>query len=203
MTLSDKLRGVKEPTGPSYALRPELLLHNNIPKPMHGVAPRVVLGQKWWDRERRECYERAEFFCQACGVHKLRAKYHQWLEAHECYDVDWAKGRMKYAECVALCHFCHNYIHSGRLQALLEKGEIHHHKFAAIRQHGDGVLAAAGLAKESYDVRDARIKKMVMNGQVAEWGKWRLVIGRKTYKPLYPTKEAWEAAMAKKIMGED
>lgn len=203
MSLTEKLKGIIRPVEQEFKTRPELLLHDNIPAPLHGVAPREVLGKAWWDRERQETYKRASYRCQACGVHKLRAKYHQWLEAHECYDVDWAKGRMKYVECVALCHFCHNYIHSGRLQALLEKGEIHHHKFAAIRQHGDGVLAAAGLAKESYDVRDARIKKMVMNGQVAEWGKWRLVIGRKTYKPLYPTKEAWEAAMAKKIMGED
>lgn len=88
MTLSDKLRGVKEPTGPSYALRPELLLHNNIPKPMHGVAPRVVLGQKWWDRERRECYERAEEWSTITEEEDQEFDI-QLREAQEQDDYDW------------------------------------------------------------------------------------------------------------------
>ena len=85
---------------------------------------------------------------------------------------------------------------------MLEKKEIHHHKFVAIHQHGDAVLAAAGLTKESYDVRDARIQMMVRNGQVAEWKSWRLQIGRKLYKPLYKTKEEWEIAMSGKAVEE-
>lgn len=202
MTLAEKLKGVKSPTGPSYPLRPELLLHPNIPKPLAGVAPRVVLGQAWWDRERRACYKKAEFFCEACGVHKLQAKYHQWLEAHETYEIDYHKGRAKYLGCVALCHFCHCYIHSGRLQALLEKGEIHHHKFVAIHQHGDAVLASAGLSREAHSVRDAKIQEMVRNGGMAEWSKWRLRIGRNLYKPLYKNFEEWQAAMSGKVEDE-
>lgn len=203
MTLAVKLKGVKPQTGPSYKLRPELLLHNNIPQPLHGVAPRVVLGQAWWDRERLACYKKAEFFCEACGTHKLHAKYHKWLEAHEQYEIDYQKGMAKYVGAVALCHFCHNYIHSGRLQALLEKGEIHHRKFVAIHQHGDEVLAAAGLKRDSYEVREAMIQDLIRNGRMAEWSKWRLRVGRRLFPPLYKTKEEWELAMAKKTVEDE
>lgn len=200
--LSAKLKNVKQPTGPSYKLRPELLLHSNIPKVLHGVAPRVVLGQAWWDRERRACYKKAEFYCESCGVSKYQAKYHQWLEAHERYEIDYQKGRAKYVGCVALCHFCHCYIHSGRLQALLEKGEVHHHKFTAIHQHGDAVLAAAGLKRDSHAIREAIVQDLIRNGRMAEWSKWRLRIGRNLYKPLYATMEEWERAMNGKVEEE-
>ena len=68
MTLAKRLKqlNVKIQAGPSYKLRPELLLHPNIPKVLHGVAPRVVLGAKWWDAERRACYERAELKGDTC-----------------------------------------------------------------------------------------------------------------------------------------
>ncbi len=203
MTLISKLKNVKSQIGPSYPLRPELLLHGNIPAPMHGVAPRTVLGVNWWNRERNECYKKAEGFCQSCGVPKIRAAYHQWLEAHEVYDVDYAKGRMKYLYPVALCHFCHAYIHDGRLQALLDKGEIHHHKYVAIITHGDEVLRRAGLVRESRVEREAKIQKMIANGQLAEWSKWRLRIGRNLYKPLYASMEEWELAMAKKTVEDE
>lgn len=199
MTLADKLKrsNVKIKTGPSYPLRPELLLHPNVPKPLHQVAPRTVLGAKWWGTERKACYAKAEYYCECCGVHKLRAAYHQWLEAHETYAIDYAKGRAKYLGCVALCHFCHNYIHSGRLQALLEKGEIHQAKYVAILQHGDRILATAGLGRASQAQRDAIIEETVRNGGMAEWGKWRLVIGRKHYPPKFKSVVEWESEMSK------
>lgn len=161
---------------------PTILLCPNVPKPMHGVAPRVVLGAVWWNKTRKEAYESTNFFCRACGVHKLQAKYHQWLEGHEFYRINYRKGLMTYVRTDPLCHFCHCYIHSGRLKSLLEKGEIRQAKYAAIIQHGDAILRAA------------KLKKPEPPEFVAEWSTWRLVLYGKKYPPVYKSFEEWKGA---------
>lgn len=190
MSLSDHLkkRGVKKlpTTKCPVKLRPEVLLHQNIPQPLHQVNPRSVLGKKWWDQERKKAYESTNFHCIACGVHKTLAKARQWLEGHELYDIDYLKGRAKYVETVPLCHYCHNSIHSGRLQALLDSGYLHHQKYVAIIQHRDQILKAAGLTLPAP-----------YTGKVAEWSKWRLRIGRNLYPPKFKNIEEWEKAHAK------
>lgn len=163
-----------------WVRRPEVLLGARVPQPMHGTAPRTVLGQKWWDAERRAAYQSTDFHCVACGVHKDLAACFRWLEAHETYVIDYAKGLMRYVEAVPLCHYCHNYIHAGRLQAMLDAGKIAHGKYAAVIQHGDRVLKQAGLTK---------IKPY--SGPFAAWGKWRLAIGRRRYKGLFKNEAAW------------
>lgn len=175
--LSRRLRKGIKPK-PPWKKRPEILLCHRIPEPLHGVAPRVVLGGKWWDKTRKEAYKSTNYHCIACGVHKLSAKYRKWLEAHEVYYIDYLVGRMEYVETVPLCHFCHNFIHMGRLQALLERGQINHGKFTAIVQHGNSVLKKANLRKEPFDP-----------GPMADWKDWRLILFGKEYPPLYETPE--------------
>lgn len=187
MTLADKLRGTKIISECPVPLEPQLLLQPNIPKPLHGVAPRVILGQSWWDATRKAAYASTDFHCLACGVHKCFAEYHAWLEGHEQYDINYEAGRAKYVRTVPLCHFCHNSIHDGRLKALLDRGEIHHAKYVAIIQHRDRVLATAGLKKSS-------VVTNFDEQRIAEWGKWRLILFGKKYKPLYKTFDEWKLA---------
>lgn len=176
---------------PQWTVKPELLLHPNIPKPMHGVAPRTVLGDNWWNRERRKCYATTLFHCEACGVHKQDAKSRQWLEAHEVYDIDYRLGKMVYVRSTPLCHYCHNYIHDGRLQWLLREGKIPHAKYASIIQHGEGVLRKAGLFKQARIDRDAVAVEMVLNNSMAPWASWRLVVEGVEYPPLFNSYEEW------------
>lgn len=180
-------------------LRPEILIHPNIPKPLHGVNPRTIMGTNWWNRERRKVYKSTEFHCIACGVHKDDARSRQWMEAHETYSIDYLKGRATYIETVPLCHFCHNFIHSGRLQALLDSGKLHHSKFVAIIQHGDRVLRAAGLEKKSHFEREAEVKKLIRQGLIADWEDWRLIFDGKEHEPIYKTYEQWLAAMTEGV----
>lgn len=160
--------------------RPEILLLPNIPKPLHGLAPRVILGDKWWNETRHAAYKSTDYHCIACGVHKLLARGPKWLEGHEVYRTDYVHGRMVYVEAVPLCNFCHNFIHSGRLQALLDKHKITQQRYTSIIQHGERILARAGLCKpRPYE------------GKVAEWSKWRLVLNRRMYKPRFRSLEDW------------
>lgn len=176
---------------------PTLLLHPNIPKPLHGVAPRVVLGANWWAREKRLVYKSTNYHCQACGVFKSDALLRQWLEAHEIYDIDYRLGRATYVKAVPLCHCCHNYIHDGRLQALLKQGLVSHYKYSVIMRHGDRVLSNAGLSKERHDVREAKIAQMDVCGSVAAWSEWRMVVDGVEYPPKFPSFESWFIAMSK------
>ena len=159
--------------------RPEILLHPNIPKPMHGLAPRVIMGDAWWNENRQIAYRSTDFHCAACGVHKRDAKYHQWLEAHELYEMDYENGKMIFKELVPLCHSCHNFIHSGRLQVLVDKGEIPESKQRDILKHGKQIIKAAGLKTPKPPTR------------CAEWSKWRMVFNGQEYKGKFKSFDAW------------
>jgi len=166
---------------------------------MHCVAPRNVLGQKWWDQTRQSAYESTSFHCLACGVWKHDAEYRHWLEAHELYNINYARGRMVYVESVPLCTLCHAFIHDGRLQALLEQGKITHQRYSATIRHGTKVLGDAGLKRSTHDERD---KVILLNG-IADWASWKLIIdvvidGKKVHKevgPRFKSFEEWEIGM--------
>jgi hypothetical protein len=148
---------------------------------MSGVAPRVVLGQEWWDRVRHAAFKATRYHCAACGVPKWEAVEKQWLEGHELYTIDYKVGRMVYNGTVGLCHYCHCFIHEGRLRILLSRGEITADKYAAVMEHGTRVLKAAGL-----------VKPLPHLGDCAMWADWRMVVEGKEYAPLYRTYEEWK-----------
>jgi len=117
--------------------------------------------------------------------HKTKAKFHKHLEGHELYFTDYEKGSLTYIETVPLCHGCHAYIHDGRLNALLAKGELSSSRFIAIIQHGDKVLRNAGLSRLSRKDRELQMIHMIESNKCATWSKWRLVIGNTEYKPKF------------------
>jgi len=124
--------------------RPGLLLHPSIPLGLGGVNPRTIEGKEWWDKKRREVYAANNHSCWACNTYQLDAKYHQWLEAHECYEYDYDKHVARYTETVGLCHSCHQFIHWRRLyqQSLFIRQPK---KLMDILKHGLTILHTAGL----------------------------------------------------------
>ena len=164
---------------------PELLLHPPIPKPLHGVNPRTIRGQAWWDIQRRRAYARHDNCCWACAIPKRRARYHRWLEAHEVYSMDYPSGRVEFLGVCALCHACHNFIHRQRMEALLEVGKLSRVKYDDILARGKRFLSAAGS-----------IEPPEYAGEVAPWCEWHLVLDGKRYDGRFADVAEWQAYYA-------
>jgi hypothetical protein len=171
-------------------MNPKILAHPNIPKPLHGISPRVVFGQVWWDIERRKAYAAAFYCCEACGIPKQDAKYHQWLEAHEYYAFDYDRGRLKLLKLVALCHSCHCFIHDGRMRMMVSSGDMTEEMYDAIIEHGSAILTDAGLLSEWLNRHRKRCD--------VAWADWRMEINGKLYGPSSMSQADWERGAWKK-----
>ena len=179
-------------------LRPELLQHPVIPPPLHGLAPRTVLGQKWWDATRKEAYAKNNDCCWACGIHKSESWYRKYLEAHESYTIDYDNQIVTLNEIVGLCHSCHNFIHIGRLISQYMQRNVSRNYVMNVLDWGVRVLGNAGLkpnATQGYHW--LRLAKGFSSEQAAnyilekdlvrdkftpgEWDNWRLIVDGNVY----------------------
>ena len=164
---------------------PSILTEANIPKPLHGLNPRTLMGVKWSDIKRKESYVKNDFHCWACGVHKKDAVYHKWLEGHECYNIDYKNGTAEMIEVTALCHCCHNYIHSGHLLMMLESGKIDRERYDYIINHGENIIKDISVKSNPFIVDDS--------AQMADWEDWRLKIGDSVFKSKFKNFEEWKS----------
>lgn len=90
-----------------------LLLHPTIPHEIAGISPRTLNTKSWWNVIRQQAYAHNNFHCCACGIHKSKDPYHNWLEAHQIFDYDFENKFLIYVGVAALCHRCHRFIHIG------------------------------------------------------------------------------------------
>lgn len=180
MNLRDKLVNPQSRAS-TFSPRPELLLQSNTVRPLHMVVPRTILGQEWWDKTRKDAYRKNGYRCAACGVDAFNAKESQALEGHKVYRIDYLAGRQTYLETVALCHYCHNFIHNGRMEALRNKSEMTAAKYNKIMRHGRKVLRLAGLTKPVYKEQTEALR----------WDRWRLVLFGIEYPPLFKNHGEW------------
>jgi len=169
---------------PDVKTDPSILCHPNIPKPLHGIAPRVIAGDAWWDAQRKKAYEEAYFRCQACGTPKANVLgKKKWLEAHETYEYDYKNGRLTFKKLVALCPYCHSFIHSGRLNMLYESGQLSVEDYAAILLHGNKVLKNAKLKNRHLARHDTPCW--------VRWKDWRMVFEGREYGPSTTCEDDW------------
>lgn len=157
--------------------RPELLLHPLIPPPLHGMSPRSIMGTQWWDVQRREAMAKNLYKCWACNIPKTKAKAHKWLEGHESYNIDWKKGICSLNEIVSLCHYCHNYIHRGRLEVLGVYGRVTQSFIDSVIKHGDNLTA--------------HLQKPSPITAMAAWKDWVLLIDGTPYPSRYENETEW------------
>jgi hypothetical protein len=181
-------------------LKPEILTHPHIPKPMHGLSPRTIMGLDWWYSIRKEVYARYNYHCIACGVSQTEAKLHHWLEAHEFWHIDYETGICEITSIEPLCHYCHNFIHSGRMAIILGK-EKSKEKIVKILEHGFRILAKNKLkcfpftlnfaeslcantcGVDAYDLPD---------GDVA-WKDWKLIWNGYEYHSRFKSFAEWKS----------
>ena len=201
---------------------PKILTMPNIPQPLHGLAPRTILGKATWDHMRKACYYEANYTCQACGKQLGRGESH----AHELYTYNYVTGQAKFERCVCLCELCHvRGIHSGRALTMFKKGNplmpkqrilegaenlfklLHEYNVAhpdepPLRAYATFIDYAKWppLQKEmlelikKYDVKfyQEDIKHM------AKWSKWALRMGTGLFPTPYADQGAWAEAMEAK-----
>lgn len=187
--LSRKYKGKTSRSG--LTLNPRLLLHPNIPKPLHTVNPRTIKGNTWWNAVRTEAYNLMGYHCHACG-HLGNRDANDFLEAHEIYDIDYNTGRVTFLGVAALCSMCHKYIHSGMLEVLLDRGDISKERYNEIKEHGFRVLSDAGLPT-------MREEPLVL----CEWGDWYLELDGKRYCSPFKDIQEWAEEMGRKDQDED
>jgi hypothetical protein len=178
--------------GPLF-LRPEILMQPQLVKPLHSMAPRTIMGSSWWNKTRQESYAKNNYHCFACGIHKTEARFKQWLEAHESYEVDFEKKQYRLAEIIALCHSCHNYIHAGRLKAIFDKGEISESKYNTIHNHGDTLLFINDLDKKKAWWTDEKIYPQLFPELDGTWNQWHLLLNGNRYYSRFETYKDWAA----------
>jgi hypothetical protein len=174
---------------PTLFTRPEILNHPNLPKPMHGVNPRTVMGQKKWDEVRREAYGKNNYHCWACGAHRhydlVGNKFDDdngSLDCHEMYLINYELKTSEIVEFVALCKNCHSYVHSGRMNGEYDKGRLDEEACWIITTAGDSILIDGGFPP--YNVVDGKTYE-------DEWMDWRLVIGYEQYEPVLKSYSEW------------
>lgn len=198
-------------------LRP-LIAMPNIPRPLHGVNPRTLLGPSTWNHMRRYCYNQADDTCEICG-HKpddLRKRH-----GHEVYEIDYANGTAKFVRVVCVCSLCHlGCIHTGRALTLWKNGNLLYptdfllkgaeHAFKIIseynRDHPKANLRAYSTFLDYLKHEELRepmekliekygIKFYTEVEDMVEWKDWKLIVGNQEYPTPYATEKDWKNTM--------
>ena len=193
-----------EPHINSFEKKPYLLSQSNIPKPLHNVNPRTIMGREKWDSVRQDVYKSTNYHCAACGVSKYNALFHKWLEAHENYKIDHEKAIVEVISIEPLCHACHSFVHSGFLTVQYRKGTKSKDQINTILEHGFTVLWKAklpafvgllGLMQEVSFPYKWGGEWLHPKPSSKSWSDWRLIWNGKEYGPKYKSIFEWERAM--------
>jgi hypothetical protein len=117
------------------------------------------------------------FKCWACNIPEKKAREYQRLEGHENYEIDWASGTCTLTEVASLCHYCHNYIHRGRMEILLAYGKLSQSFVEDVIRHGDRLTA--------------HLTRPAQRATVAPWADWVLLIDGKAYPSRFSSEAEW------------
>jgi hypothetical protein len=171
---------------------PSLLLHPQIPMPLAGMAPKDLMGDKWWKAEKQKAYQKQEECCAACGIHRSLSKLEKRLEGHAIFRIDYADLRVEYLKTVLLCPACHSYIHKGVLQALVQKGQKDGLRLALVLDHGNNIIMENHLEDKLSEIEEKMEKEVrIAINKGFKWNDWRMIIENKILKPRFKSFKSW------------
>lgn len=180
---------------------PHILEQPNIPRPLHGLNPRALMGKTKWDVMRRQVYRKHGYTCAACGVRAGEAKIRTGMEAHEHFRIDYGARRMTLIDMQPLCHACHSFVHSGLLEVRLAARKVSGETVATILGHGVGVLELSGgkvPVPADYLCRKLGLAHglpLAKQPRTIRWGGWTMVWEGEVYRSRFPTEEHWRREM--------
>lgn len=196
----------------------------NVPAPLHGCAPRTLLGNSTWTHMRKKCYFDADYKSQISGIELDGRNSDLKCNAHELYSYDYVHGEAYFERAVCISPIEHNFIHSGRMLTMYKKGNPLMPKSYLLKvvENGFSIIyewnkkhpkerplrAYATLAdyvnipsieKEMRDLIEKYEIKFYQEDTEysAKWGEWNLYIGKNKYPTPYTTRSDWEKAMTK------
>lgn len=166
-------------------LKPSLLSQPNIPKPLHGINPRTIMGKDAWDKHRQLLVVNSPY-CKACG------RENTILDLHEDYSIDYTNNSMILLEYAPLCKKCHMFIHSGFLYTQIKSQDISIDKARDILRHGISILEKNNLQMfiaTSILSKNLKVKHAcdVWSPPPFSWDGWKLLYKGKEYKGLSKT----------------
>lgn len=196
-----------------------LITMPNVPRPLHGLPPRKIMGTTAWNRMRKRCYYDAGYKCEICGADPPKGQLH----AHELYTYDWKEGTGRFERCIAICKRDHDFIHSGRMITLYKEGNLLYPKsyvldvvekgFKLIRDYNISHPDRDPLRAYATFLEYLRVPELTEDmvrlintynvefysepRRIAKWGKWRLLFGKREYPTPYATQGDWVEAMHK------
>lgn len=131
----------------------EILTHTVLPKSIHGINPRKIMGDGEWNNVKKEKQKIADHHCMCCGeyVPHIPGNY---LQCHEIYSINIEKKEFELKDVVCICHKCHEFIHLGRLQQLLKEGKITQEYYFDIIDRGENLLKSHGLKKNNLSLEE-------------------------------------------------
>lgn len=197
-----------------------LLTMPNIPKPLHAVAPRAIMGEQAWTKVRKRAYYDAGYRSE---ISRVLSAGPGGLHAHEVYDINYVTGICKFKRVCAITPQEHVYfIHSGRMLTLWKNGNPLYstERVLAGIENGFKLIYEWNKAHPrrkklkvyqtileylKYPELADKLEELIDKYEIEFWGEdvkhmcdwedWKLMIGDKEYPTPYANYQAWEEAM--------
>ncbi len=197
-----------------------LLTMPNLPKPVHGLNPRTIMGDSAWEKARKRAYYTAGYRSE---ISRELCANPGGLHAHEAYDINYVTGACTFRRIFAITPMEHVYfIHSGRMITLWKnKNPLYStEKVLAGIENGFRLIHDWNKANPrkkklkayyvfldylKYPELAPKVEELIYKYEMefwaedtkrmCDWEDWRLIFNGKEYPTPYADYNAWEEAM--------